>query len=130
MTSRSLLAAAAGLMLSLGASMAFAQNDDAVGNQNNMGNQNAMQEQTPETRVWTRAEVSPDNPFGDLDVNIEMVGEAEIPAFFNSLTPQQLAELQGRCGVLVQNEADYDEQAVTWCKLFVGAEQRAPAGGN
>jgi hypothetical protein len=57
-----------------------------------------------------------------------MIGEAEIPNFFHSLTEEQFGELQGRCGVLVQNEAAFDPQDVTWCRLFMGAVQTEPAG--
>ncbi len=106
-----ILTGAAALALVLGTSGAYAQN--------------AMSGEAP-LKEWTKAEVPPDKPFGDIEVNTAMSGEGQIPTFFKSLSAEQAAELRGRCGVIEQNASDYDQQAVTWCKLFVQAAQTTP----
>jgi hypothetical protein len=108
MTFRMLLAATAAVVFTAAAGSAVAQE-----------NPMAPAQQAPAaTQQWTTANVSRDNPFGDIDVDTTL-GVAAIPGFIERLSPEQRAELDGRCAVIRENGTDYPADAVSFCNLMV-----------
>ncbi len=96
---KSIILAAATLAFGL-AVPAMAQ-DDPAGN--------------PAKEEFTTANVMPDDPFGDI--NIEPTTQVEAVAnTLAALTDGERQEIAARCKVIVDNDATYTEETVAFCK--------------
>jgi hypothetical protein len=72
---------------------------------------------------FTIENVTADNPFGEMPVDLTAIDVANIEGFLSTLTTEQRLELQQRCVVVAANAANYAPEAVAMCEAVVAAAQ-------
>lgn len=100
------LVAVAALVLSMGSAFAQANVDADAGAQGE-----ALQNR------FNVDNVMPDDPFGDIDVDMAMVGD-QLRSWGEGLSDEQRLEISNRCAVITTNMANYDTAAVNFCNEF------------
>lgn len=64
---------------------------------------------------FTTANVAADDPFGDLEVDLTVVGDDNIGTWLATQSVEQLSELVQRCAVIMANAATYPTEASAFC---------------
>jgi hypothetical protein len=101
----------AALALALSAGSAFAQANDPG---DAAGQGEALQERFSIDNVMS------DDPFGEIDVDMAMVGD-QLRDWGSGLNEEQRIEVTERCGVITGNPANYDTSAVNFCNEFTAS---------
>ena len=67
----------------------------------------------------TVEQVSPAEPFGEIEVTLTMLDPKTIAAWAGGLPEDRQAELRGRCKVMLDNPARYDIAGRVFCQTLV-----------
>jgi len=96
------------------------------------GAQNAMgpSAAAPSKSTMTLQSIDPTKPFGSIDIAAaDPSNPAKMTTWGKTLTDEQRAELANRCGVISQNTATFQSNAVTFCKGWESAQAETPDQG-
>ena len=75
--------------------------------------------------AFTAENIAPDNPFGELPVDMAAIDITDIEAYLSTMTVEQRPELQQRCVVIVGNSEGYATEAVALCEAVIAAAEAA-----